>query len=515
MLMEFRNEPMLDFSLDSIRHAQQGAIAHVEAMLGQEHALLMNGEQITTVQKFKSLDPSNAARTVGIFQKADRALAERAVEVAASTFETWRWVPTRERAAVLLKTASLLRQRRFQLNAILMIEAGKPWAEADAETAEAIDFCEFYAREALRHSATQPLTPFAGEIGELKYIPLGVGAIIPPWNFSLAILLGMAAAALVTGNTVVIKPSSDAPLIATTVVELLELAGAPAGCVTLLTGPGAEVGEALVTHPKTRFVAFTGSREVGLRIHELAAHHAPGQRWLKRAILEMGGKDFTLVDSEADLDDAVAGVVAGAFGYSGQKCSACSRAIVDIKVYDEFLTRIAPLVDGLAVGPAKSPETAVGPVINHAAMKKIAGYIEVGRHEGRLLAGGGQGPAEGYFLQPTVFADVAASARIAREEIFGPVLAVMPAKNFDDAIRLANDTEYGLTGSFYTRNRQKIAQGRRVLHCGNLYVNRKCTGALVGVHPFGGFQMSGTDSKAGGRDYLLLFTQAKVIAERV
>ncbi|MEK6606872.1 MAG: L-glutamate gamma-semialdehyde dehydrogenase [Myxococcota bacterium] len=514
-LPEFRNEPFLDFSIEPNRRAQTDAIARVEAGLGREHALVIGGERVSTRETFRSLDPSDPSRVVGIFAKAGEAEARRAVDAAERAFESWRFTKSRERAAVLVRAAAVMRRRRFELNALQMIEIGKTWPEADAETAEAIDFLEFYAREALRLGGPQPLTPLSGEANELRYIPLGVGAVIPPWNFALAILAGMTSAALVAGNTVVVKPSSDAPLIAATVVEILEQAGAPAGTVNLLTGPGASAGETLAAHPRTRFIAFTGSRDVGVKLAEIAGRVAPGQIWLKRAVLEMGGKDFTIVDADADLDAAAAGVIAGAFGYQGQKCSACSRAIVDARVYDHFVARLVPLVEALTVGPATDPASHLGPVINSAARDKIESAIEIGRREGRLLCGGGRADGPGYFLRPTIFVDVPENARIAREEIFGPVLSVIRARDFDDAVRIANGTEYGLTGSFYTRSRETIALGRRLLHCGNLYVNRKCTGAMVGAHPFGGFNMSGTDSKAGGRDYLLLCTQAKVISEKL
>ena len=514
MLTEFKNEAFLDFSNPEHARRQTEAIAAVEAGLGAEHAMIIGGERVTTREKFRSLDPSEA-RVIGVFQKGGETEARRAVEVADRAFANWRFVPARERATVLLRAAAAMRRRRYELNALLMIEVGKSWAEADADTAEAVDFCEFYAREAIRLSGPQPLVPVPGEMNELRYIPVGVTTVIPPWNFPLAIACGMATAALVAGNTVVLKPSSDAPRIATVLVELLEEAGAPAGTVNLVTGPGGAAGEAAAAHPRTRVLAFTGSREVGVRLSEVVARVQPGQVWLKRAILEMGGKDFIVVDDCADLDEAASAIVASAFGYQGQKCSACSRAIVVDRVYDAVLSRIVPLVEGLKVGPAKKADTFLGPVVNESRMNEVKAYVEVGRSEGKLVAGGEAAPGPGYFLRPTVFADVAPSARIAREEIFGPLLAVLRARDFDHAIELANDTEYGLTGSVFTRAPERVARARRLLHCGNLYINRKCTGAMVGGHPFGGFNMSGTDSKAGGADYLLLFTQAKAISERL
>ncbi|HXI03841.1 MAG TPA: aldehyde dehydrogenase family protein, partial [Candidatus Saccharimonadales bacterium] len=298
-------------------------------------------------------------------------------------------------------------------------------------------------------------------------------------------------------------------------MEILEACGMPPGVVNLLTGPGSAVGDPLIDHPRTRFVAFTGSKEVGLRINERAAKTHPGQIWIKRVIAEMGGKDAILVADDADLDEAATGVVSAAFGYSGQKCSACSRAIVDEKVYDALLAKIVEKTRAISVGQPADPASRMGPVINEAAWKKILDYVEVGKGEGRLVTGGEKGPSGGFFIQPTIIADVAPTARLAKEEIFGPVLAVIKAKDFDDGIRIANNTEYGLTGSVYTRSPARVSEAKRRFHAGNLYINRKCTGALVGVHPFGGFNMSGTDSKAGGRDYLLLFTQAKSISEKV
>ena len=363
--------------------------------------------------------------------------------------------------------------------------------------------------------ATTPIQ-YPGERNQLLYIPLGVGAVIPPWNFPFAIMAGMTAAAIVTGNTVVLKPSSDSPTIAARFVDVLEEAGMPPGVVNFCPGSGATFGNAMVEHPKTRFIAFTGSKEVGLDIHERAAKTQPGQIWIKRTMLEMGGKDSIIVAADADLDQAVEGAVAAAFGFSGQKCSACSRAIVEEPLYDVFVERVRERVAKLTVGdPATNPN--MGPVVNEGALKTILDYIEVGKKEGRLIAGGEavETPDKGYFLEPTVIADVAPDARIAQEEIFGPVLAILKARDYDDALAIANNTEYGLTGAVYSSDREKLDRARREFHVGNLYLNRKCTGAMVGAHPFGGFNMSGTDSKAGGPDYLYLFTQAKSVAEKL
>jgi 1-pyrroline-5-carboxylate dehydrogenase len=515
MLAEFKNEPVLDFSKELNRARQSEALALVQSQLGREYDLIIGAARLKSSKTFQSINPGNKSEVVGVFQSGTSEQAAHAVDVALHTFERWKKVPSQERADVLFRSAALLRARRFENNAWLILEAGKTWVEADADTAEAIDFCEFYGREALRYAGPQPLTKLEGEKGELRYIPLGVGAVIPPWNFPCAIMAGMTTAAVVTGNTVVLKPSSDSPGIAAFFMNILQEAGLPPGVVNFVTGGGSMVGNTLVEHPKIRFIAFTGSKEVGLHINEEAARPRPGQIWIKRVVAEMGGKDFIIVDEDANLDSALAGVIASAFGFQGQKCSACSRVIVHDHIYSTFVRRLAEQVKQIKVGPATDPASSMGPVINENARKSILQYIEIGKKEGKLVAGGGQADGDGFYVQPTVIADVDPAARIAREEIFGPVLAVMKAKNLDEAIAIANDSEYGLTGSVYCSDEARIRQAKEECHVGNLYINRKCTGALVGVHPFGGFNMSGTDSKAGGRDYLMLFTQAKVIAEKI
>lgn len=512
---EFQNEPFTDFRKPETRKAMEEALRQVKGMFGREYPLVIGGEKITTTEKTKSLNPSHPSEVIGIFQKATVEMANRAVEAANRAFDRWKRVPAEERVACIYRAGDILRQRRLELDAWLVYEIGKTWPEADADIAELIDFCEYYGREALRLAHPQKLSPMHGEKNYLQYIPLGVGVVIPPWNFAAAIMGGMAIASIVTGNTAIVKPSSDSPTIAALFVDILYEAGVPRDVVSFFTGPGGTAGEALVTHPKTRFVAFTGSKEAGLRISEQTAKAQPGQVWIKRAVLEMGGKDAIIVDDEADVDAAVEGVAMSAFGYQGQKCSACSRAIVAEKVYDQFLEKLVERVKTIHVGPSEDSSNFMGPVINQAAMKTILGYIDVGKKEGRLLTGGKRAGDDGYFIEPTVIADVAPAARIFREEIFGPVLAVTKAKNFDEALAMANDSEFGLTGAVYTRNPEKIQRAEEEFHVGNLYVNRKCTGAMVGAHPFGGFNMSGTDSKSGGQDYLLLFLQAKTVSEKV
>lgn len=515
MPAEFKIENVLDFSQESDRVKQTEALALVQSQLGREYDLIIGEERLSSNKTFKSINPSKKSEVVGVFQSASSEQADYAIDVASRTFEKWKKTPAKERADILFRVAERLRARRFEANAWMIVETGKTWIEADADTAEAIDFCEFYAREALRYAGPQPLTRLAGENNELKYIPLGVGAVIPPWNFPCAILVGMTTASFVAGNTVVLKPSSDSPAVAAFFMSILEEAGLPPGVVNLLTGSGAVAGNALVAHPRTRFIAFTGSKTVGLNITEEAARTKPGQIWIKRVIAEMGGKDFIIVDEDADLDGALKGTIASAFGYQGQKCSACSKLIVHEKIYPGFVSRLAEKAKAISVGPAMDFSNYMGPVINENAMKSILQYIEIGKKEGTLVTGGNAANGNGFFIEPTIIIDVDPSARIAKEEIFGPVLAVIKAKDVEDAIRIANDSEYGLTGSIFSKNRDHIERAKDACHVGNFYVNRKCTGAVVGVHPFGGFNMSGTDSKAGGRDYLLLFTQAKSISEKL
>lgn len=512
-LPEFKNEALTDFSVESNRQAMQEALAAVRAQFGLEHEILLDGTRRKAENKFTSINPSKPSEVVGIHQKSNSELAVEAVESAYKYFPEWKRTPGAERARMLFRAAEILRERKLEFDAWQVYEAGKTWIEADADVSEAIDFCDYYARMLLHFDSPDPVPQLPGERDELRYIPLGVGVIIPPWNFPLAILVGMTTAALVAGNTVVLKPSSDTPTNGAKFVEVLLEAGFPPKSINFLPGSGAEVGDVLVKHPKTRFISFTGSKEVGLRINELAAKPQPGQIWIKRVVAEMGGKDPIIVDSEADLDAAVHGVMISAFGFQGQKCSACSRAIVDQKLYDEFLVKLKAKTEALKVGQPDDPDNYMGPVINERARQSILEYIEIGKGEGRLICGGGTAPGEGYFLQPTIIADVDAKARIFQEEIFGPVLAVTKARDFDHAIELANDSEYGLTGSVYTTNRAKIDKASDEFHVGNLYFNRKSTGAMVASHPFGGFNMSGTDSKAGGPDYLLQFLQAKSIGE--
>jgi 1-pyrroline-5-carboxylate dehydrogenase len=514
MVPEFSNEPLTDFSQSQHKEAMQGALRAVQSEFDREWPLLIGGKRVTTNAWINSLDPCRKGRQVGKVARAGRAEAERAIDAAWAAFPEWsRWQPA-ERARLMFKTAALMRQRKHLFSATMVYEAGKTWPEADGDTAEAIDFLEYYGREALRIAQPTPLTRLRGEDNEMMYLPLGVGVVIPPWNFPLAITTGLTAAAIVSGNTAILKPASLTPIIAARMVDLFEEAGVPPGVVNFLPGGGGEIGDLLVGHPQTRFISFTGSREVGTHIYALAAQVQQGQRWLKRVIAEMGGKDAVIVDDTADLDAAAEGITASAYGFQGQKCSAASRAIVMEPVYQDVLGRVARRTEALRMGPAEDPLSQVAAVIDQGQFEKVLSYMEVGQHEGRLVLGGEPDGDNGWYIQPTIFADLPEDGRMAQEEIFGPVLSFIRARDYDHALAIANNTEYGLTGGVFSRDRMRLEQARAEFQVGNLYLNRKITGAMVGAQPFGGFNMSGTDSKAGGPDYLQLFLQAKVVVER-
>ena len=516
-LTEFKTEAFTDFSVAENEKAMKEALKTVRSQLGRTYPLVINGERIETSDYLVSTNPSSPSQVIGKFSKATTEHAEKAMQSALTAFESWKKVKPEERAEILFKAAHLIRERKHEFSAWLILEIGKSWAEADGDVAEAIDFCEYYGREMIRLANPAPLVQVAGERNKLSYIPLGVGLVIPPWNFPLAILVGMTTASIVAGNTVVLKPSSDTPAIAYKFFEILEECGLPKGVVNFVPGPGASVGDYLVAHPKVRFIAFTGSKEVGLRINEIAAKTQKGQVWIKRVVAEMGGKDGIVVDADANLDAAADGIVQAAFGFSGQKCSACSRAIVHKDVYDQVLEKVVERTRKLSIGKPDEKSTFMGPVASKSAYEGILEYIEIGKKEGRVMTGGKphENADNGFFIEPTIIADVKPEARISLEEIFGPVLAFIKADSWEHALEIANNTEFGLTGAVFTGSRAKLDQAAEEFHVGNLYLNRKCTGALVGVHPFGGFNMSGTDSKAGGPDYLLLFTQAKVVSEKV
>lgn len=511
----FKNEPLTDFTKPENQQAMKAAIEKVRGELGREYPLIIGGKPVFTKDKLKSINPAKPSEVVGVFQKAGSPEVEPAMQAALKAYETWSRTPVEERAAIVFRAGEIIRQRKHEFSAWMIFEVAKNWAEADADTAETLDFCEFYPREALRLAKAEPPVQLPGERDMLRYIPLGVGVVIPPWNFPGAIMAGMTMASIVAGNTVILKPSSDSPAICRFFVDILKEAGLPDGVVNFCPGAGASFGDALVAHPKTRYIAFTGSREVGLRINQVAAQKAEGQIWIKRVVLEMGGKDAIIVEPDADIDAAVEGVAQAAFGFQGQKCSACSRLILNEKIYDSFIEKLKARVEKIQLGdPTENPNMCA--VINEASMKSILEYIEQGKKDGRLITGGKRVEGkDGFFIEPTVFADIPAGSKLEQEEIFGPVLAITKVKDYDEALKVANDTEFGLTGAVYTKDEAKLERAMQEFHVGNLYLNRKCTGAIVGAHPFGGFNMSGTDSKAGGPDYMFLFTQAKSIARKL
>ena len=513
MVVPYTHEPFTDYTVEENRNAMLEAIKQVEADLGGEYPLIIGGERITTDDKIVSVNPANKDEVIGYVSKANKELAEKAMKVADSKFESWRKSDSKMRADILFRTAAIVRRRKLEFTAHLVKEGGKPWKEADADTAEAIDFMEYYGRQMLKFKDGSEVNSRPIESNQFNYIPLGVGVVISPWNFLFAIMAGTTVAAMVSGNTVLLKPASTTPVIAYKLMEALEEAGLPEGVINFIPGPGSEVGDYLVDHPRTRFVSFTGSRDVGTRIFERAAKVHEGQKWLKRTIIEMGGKDTIVVDNEADLELAAESIVQSAFGFSGQKCSACSRAIIHEDVYEQVKDRVATLTKELSAGDPSDNTYFTGPVIDQGAYDKIMKYIAIGKEEGKLLAGGTGDDSKGWFINPTVFADLAPDARIMKEEIFGPVVALAKGKDFDQLIEIANDTDYGLTGAVITNNRAHQEQAREDFHVGNLYFNRGCTAAIVGYQPFGGFDMSGTDSKAGGPDYLIHHMQGKTTSE--
>jgi len=499
-LPDFQNEPFTDFSRPGEQEAFLQALGSVEKnMLGRTWPCWIGGEQVRGKEVFESYDPGELTRLIGYYQKMTPDDGMVAVEKAHAAFPEWAATEVEDRARIFMQAAQRMRERKHEFSALMCFEVGKSWAEADGETAEAIDFLEYYAGQMMRMAQPQPVTPVAGEQNQMIYIPLGVGVIIPPWNFPLAIMAGMTSAALLAGNTVVLKPASQSPAIAAMWVNLMYECGLPKNVLNFVTGPGSSTGAAMVQHPKTRFISFTGSREVGLWIHEQSAKSQPGQIWMKRLVAEMGGKDGILVDKECDLDKAAAAVAASAFGYQGQKCSACSRAMIHQDVYDDFVSKLMLHVEAIKMGHPSDKHTPFGPMIDGAAKRKTMEYIETGKKEGKLLIGGDTGPSSGYYVKPTVFSEVAPKARIAQEEIFGPVLALIKVKDFEEGLEVANNTEYGLTGSVFTTNSKHKAEARARFHVGNFYINRKCTGALVGAHPFGGFNMSRSASRSVSR----------------
>ena len=513
-LIPYKNEPYLDWSDVENVEAMRAALQEVGGQLGESYPLVIGGKRLEADGEIVSVNPANPSQVVGHVSAAGEREADVALETATKTFESWSRTAPEARARILLRASAIIKRRRFELLAWEAHECGKTWAEADAEVAEAVDFMEYYSREMLRLKDGVEIYSIPGEESRYFYQPMGPGVIIAPWNFPVAILMGMSSAAIVAGNTIVMKPSEFTSVLGAKVMEIFEEAGVPEGVVNFLPGYGSEIGDYLVQDARTRFISFTGSMQTGLRINELAAKQIENQRWVKRVIAEMGGKDAMIIDDSADLDAAAADIVASAYGYSGQKCSAASRAILHKDIHDEVLQRVLEKARALKVGAPEGPDVVVGPVISEPQFEKISSYIDVGKGEGERLLGEDPGdPEKGYFVPPTIF-EVEQKSRVAREEIFGPVLSVIEASDFDDALRIANDNPYGLTGGVYSKNREHLERARREFNAGNVYFNRKITGALVGVQPFGGFGMSGTDSKAGGPDYLPLHMLAKTVVER-
>jgi len=503
----FKHVAEADFSREENRKAMQEAIDKVRSQLGRHYPLFIGDQEVDTAEKLHSENPADFTETVGTTAKADVAEADRAVEAARRAYEDWSRRSAEQRADFLFRAADILERDRFEHAAWQVFEVGKVWREADADVCESIDYLRYYAHEMIRLGKPRVTEPLPGEINEYLYRPRGVAAIIAPWNFPLAILLGMTTGAVVTGNCAIMKPSGQSIIVAAKLMNVLREAGLPPGVVNYLPGPGGKIGRHLVTHPGVNLIAFTGSREVGLWINRAAAETPREQRGIKRVIAELGGKNAAIIDDGADLDEAVAGTVASAFGFGGQKCSACSRVIVLEDVYDLFLERLVEATRSLKVASPLDPGTQMGPVVDKAAKETIEGYIEKGRSEAReaLAIDVAELQKKGHYVGPVIFAEVSPEATVAQEEIFGPVLSIIRVKDFDEALRVANGTSYALTGGLFSRSPGNIERVKREMEVGNLYINRKITGAIVQRQPFGGYKMSGIGSKAGGPDYLVQF----------
>ena len=509
----YRNSPLVNFAYKDSQEKMQDALREVRKRFGEKHPLVIGGEKIWTDQLTPSVNPSAPDEIVGYGSEAGIPEAERAVKAAREAFGKWSRTPFEERARLLERAADILERRRYELSAVEVFEVGKPWNEADGDIREAIDFWRFYAQQMRRLGRPKLTQRVPGEDSYHHYWPRGVAFVIAPWNFPIAILCGMASAGVVTGNTVIMKPSEQSIVCGAMLMQVFEEAGVPSGVLNFLSGHGSVIGAHLVDHKDVDMIAFTGSREVGLKIWESAGITRPGQRELKRVICEMGGKNAMIVDSDADVGEAVGYSIYSAFGFQGQKCSALSRLILLQDNYDRVMERLIPAAASLRVGNPEEPGIMVGPVIDEAAYRRILDYIEVGKSEATLAYQAKDVPPQGYFIPPTIFTDVKPNMRIAREEIFGPVLSVLRVRDLDEAIEVANGTDYALTGGFFSRSPANIERVKAQLEAGNVYINRSCTGAIVGRHPFGGFKMSGSGTKAGGEDYLLQFLIPRVVTE--
>ncbi|WP_411843063.1 L-glutamate gamma-semialdehyde dehydrogenase [Salinicoccus sp. HZC-1] len=512
MVVPYSAEPATDFTKEENKKAFKAALEQVKNEFGSKRPLVINGEHIETDDQITSYNPSDKEQVVGYASKATQEHIDTAMNAAEEAFESWsEWDP-KDRAELLIRVAAIIRRRKHEFSALMVYEAGKPWNEADGDTNEGIDFIEFYARSMMELADGKPVLDREGEHNKYFYQPMGPGVTISPWNFPFAIMTGTTVAPIIAGNTVLLKPAEDTPLIAYKLIEVLEEAGLPKGVVNFVTGDPSVIGDYMVDHHKTHFITFTGSKDIGLRINKRAAEVQEGQHFIKRVITEMGGKDTIIVDKNADLDLAADSIVSSAFGYAGQKCSAGSRAIIHEDVYDEVLQKSIDLTKDLTVGNPVD-ETYMGPVISKKQFDKIRDYIEIGKEEGELKIGGETDDSKGYFINPTIFADLDPKARIMQEEIFGPVVAFGKAKDFDEMLDIANNTEYGLTGAVITNTREHWIKAKKKFHVGNLYLNRGSTAAVMGHHPFGGFKMSGTDQKTGSPDYMINFLEQKVVSE--
>jgi RHH-type proline utilization regulon transcriptional repressor/proline dehydrogenase/delta 1-pyrroline-5-carboxylate dehydrogenase len=511
----YKNASLVNFVYPECQEKMRTTLREVRARFGQKHPLVIDGKEIWTDKLLKSVNPSAPDEIIGYVAEAGIPETERAVKAARRAFETWARTPVEERCQLLERAAAILDRRRFELSAVEVFEVGKAWAEADGDIREAMDFCLFYAHQMRLIGYPRLTQNVPGEESYQHYWPRGVALVIAPWNFPVAILCGMVTAALVTGNAVIMKPAEPSAILGSLLMEVFQEAGVPPGVLNCLHGRGSVIGAYLVDHPDVEMIAFTGSREVGLRIWESAGKTRPGQRELKRVVCEMGGKNAVIVDSDADLDETIVDTIYSAFGYQGQKCSACSRLIALEENYERVMHRLLAAAASLRVGNPEQPGITVGPVIDETAYHRIQEIIEKGKTEATLAFQATNIPDKGYFIPPTIFTDVKPEMTLSQCEIFGPVLSVLKARDLDDAIRIANDTDYALTAGFFSRSPANIERVKAELVAGNVYVNRSCTGAVVGRHPFGGFKMSGGGTKAGGNDYLLNFLVPRVVTENI
>ncbi len=513
MVLPYKHEPFTDLNDEQNRADYKAALKKVESELGKDYPLVIGGEKVYTDDKLVSVNPANKEQVIGRASMATKEHVEKAMDAAKKAFGEWKKWTAEERAEVLFKAAAIARRRKHEISAWMSFEANKPWGQADADTAEGIDFMEYYGRQMMRFGEGREINDRPGENNTFFYQPLGPGVVIPPWNFAFAIVCGTTVGPVVAGNPVLMKPSENTPVIAYKMVEILEEAGLPKGVVNFLPGDPADIGDYLVDHKDTHFINFTGSRATGTRIYKRASEVHEGQTHLKRVVAEMGGKDTIIVDNDADLDLAAKSIVDSAFGFQGQKCSACSRAIIHQDVYDEVLEKAVELAKDISVGNPGEEDIYMGAVVNQKQFDKIKEYIELGKQDGELAFGGETDDSKGYFIYPTIIKDLDPESRIMQEEIFGPVVGFSKAKDFDELLDIANNTEYALTGAVISNNRAHLNRARYEFEVGNLYFNRGCTGSIVGYQPFGGYKMSGTDAKAGGPDYLLNFLAPKTISE--